>query len=47
MPENGVSLRYIQELLEHNSSITFEIYTQMTYVGIKNVSIPLDHLTYV
>ena len=43
--ENGTNLRYIQELLGHNSSKTTEIYTHITLAGMKNVNSPLDQLT--
>ena len=42
--ERGTNLRYIQELLGHNSSKTTEIYTHITHAGMKNISSPLDHL---
>ncbi|MCH8233652.1 MAG: tyrosine-type recombinase/integrase [Bacteroidetes bacterium] len=43
--ERGTNLRYIQELLGHNSSKTTEIYTHVTLAGMKNVQSPLDQLT--
>ena len=42
--EKGVNLRYIQELLGHNSSKTTEIYTHITQRGIGQIKSPLDHL---
>ena len=42
--EKGTNLRYIQELLGHNSSKTTEIYTHVTHSGMQNISSPLDQL---
>lgn len=42
--ENGTPLRYIQELLGHQSIKTTEIYTHITDKGRKNVKSPLDNL---
>jgi len=42
--EGGIDLRYIQELLGHQSSKTTEIYTHVTEKGIKNIASPLDKL---
>lgn len=42
--ENGVDLRYIQELLGHASSKTTEIYTHVTEKSIKNIQSPLDRI---
>ena len=42
--EQGVSLRYIQVLLGHNSSKTTEIYTHMSKKGLENITSPLDNL---
>lgn len=40
--EDGVDLRYIQELLGHKSSKTTEIYTHVTKLDIKRIHSPLD-----
>ncbi len=42
--EGGVDLRYIQELLGHQSSKTTEIYTHVTEKSIKNIESPLDRI---
>ena len=42
--EGGIDLRYIQELLGHQSSKTTEIYTHVTEKSIKNIASPLDKL---
>ena len=42
--ESGTPLRYIQELLGHQSIKTTEIYTHITDKGLNNVKSPLDNL---
>jgi len=42
--EAGVDLRYIQDLLGHESSKTTEIYTHITRAGWQRVQSPLDRL---
>lgn len=42
--EGGVDLRYIQELLGHQSSKTTEIYTHVTQKSIKSILSPLDKI---
>lgn len=44
--EHGTPLRYIQELLGHQSIKTTEIYTHITDKGRKNVKSPLDNLNF-
>ncbi len=44
MLENGTDLRYIQNLLGHNSSKTTEIYTHITTKGIEQLKSPFDLL---
>ncbi len=42
--ESGTDLRYIQELLGHNSSRTTEIYTHVSTKGIQQIKSPFDDL---
>lgn len=42
--ENGTGIRYIQQLLGHNSVKTTEIYTHITDVARSNIKSPLDML---
>ena len=40
--ENGINIRYVQELLGHNSIKTTELYTHVTKVS--KITSPLDQL---
>jgi integrase/recombinase XerD len=42
--EQGVDLRYIQELLGHTSSTTTEIYTHISQKSLANIKSPLDRI---
>jgi integrase/recombinase XerD len=42
--EDGVNLRYIQELLGHNSSKTTEIYTRVATTQLSTIKSPLDSI---
>ncbi len=42
--ESGTDLRYIQELLGHNSSKTTEIYTHVSQKSLQNVRSPFEDL---
>jgi site-specific recombinase XerD len=44
MLEHGTDLRYIQNLLGHNSSKTTEIYTHVTSKGLEQLISPFDRL---
>jgi integrase/recombinase XerD len=42
--ESGTDLRYIQEILGHNSSKTTEIYTHVSTKNIQHIKSPFDDL---
>ncbi|MFD2162596.1 site-specific tyrosine recombinase/integron integrase [Paradesertivirga mongoliensis] len=42
--ENGTDLRYIQEILGHNSSKTTEIYTHVSAKSLQSIKSPFDDL---
>lgn len=42
--ENNINLRYIQNMLGHNSPKTTEIYTKTIHINNKNIISPLDNL---
>ena len=42
--ENGTDLRYIQELLGHNSTLTTEVYTQVALNSIRKIESPINLL---
>jgi integrase/recombinase XerD len=42
--ESGTDLRYIQDLLGHNSSKTTEIYTHVSTKSIQQIKSPFDDL---
>lgn len=43
MLEDGVDIRYIQELMGHDSIKTTELYTHVTERGMERVKSPLDN----
>ena len=44
--EKGIDLRYIQELLEHGSSKTTEIYAHVSKKAIDKIKNPVDDFLY-
>lgn len=42
--ENGIDIRYIQELLGHQSTRTTEIYTHVSSKDIRRIKSPLDQM---
>jgi site-specific recombinase XerD len=44
LPEQGVDLRYIQEMPGHDSSKMTKIYTHITTKGFENIESPMDGL---
>jgi len=42
--EGGTDIRYIQELLGHNSPDTTAIYTHVTQKSLQNIKSPLDDI---
>jgi integrase/recombinase XerD len=42
--ENGIDIRYIQELLGHSSSRTTEIYTHVTAKSLQKIRSPFEDL---
>ena len=42
--ENGVDVRYVQELLGHQNIRTTQLYTQVTNPSLKKIKSPLDNL---
>ncbi len=43
--ENGVDVRYVQELLGHQNIRTTQLYTKVTNPSIKKIKSPLDYLS--
>jgi site-specific recombinase XerD len=44
--ENGTDLRYIQNLLGHESNKTTEVYTHITTKGFDQIKSPMDKLDF-
>ena len=42
--QNGIDIRYVQELLGHKSLKTTEIYTHVSTRYIENIKSPLDDI---
>jgi site-specific recombinase XerD len=42
--ENGINIRYVQELLGHNSVKTTELYTHLSKISKNKITSPLDKL---
>ena len=46
MLDNGVDIRYIQEMLGHKSIKTTEIYTHVSNKNLQNIKSPLDDIDF-
>ncbi len=44
--ENGIGLRYVQELLGHKSSQTTEIYTHVSNKDLRKIKSPLEDIAH-
>ncbi len=44
--EQGVNLRYIQNLLGHESSKTTEIYTHVSSIDLQDIRSPIDDIVF-